>query len=98
MEDHRQDKGGPDRQGRQNEPDCFQLISREDLASLSENRTQLSYLKGETYQKKSYSPIVWCNRDNWEELLIPWDVDESWMPVVDEFVKTGKYKPELRSM
>jgi ABC-type sugar transport system substrate-binding protein len=58
----------------------------------------ISYLKGETYQKKSYSPIVWCTADNWEELLIPWDVDESWFPVVDEFVKTGKYKPELRSM
>ena len=58
----------------------------------------LSYLKGKTYQKKSYSPIVWCDRNNWEELLIPWDVDESWMPVVEEFVKTGKYKPELRTM
>ena len=58
----------------------------------------INYLKGEPYQKKSYSPIVWVNSDNWEELLIPWDVDESWFPVVDEFVKTGKYKPELRSM
>ena len=56
----------------------------------------ISYLKGETYQKKSYSPIVWVNSDNWEELLIPWDVDESWMPVVEEFVKTGEYKPGLR--
>ena len=58
----------------------------------------IAFLKGEKYQKKSYSPIVWCTADNWEELLIPWDVDESWFPVVDEFVKTGKYKPELRSM
>ncbi len=56
----------------------------------------IAYLKGETYQKKSYSPIVWVNSDNWEELLIPWDVDESWMPVVEEFVKTGEYKPGLR--
>jgi ABC-type sugar transport system substrate-binding protein len=58
----------------------------------------INYLKGKPYQKKSYSPIVWCDRDNWEELLIPWDVDESWMTVVDEFVKTGRYKPELRSL
>jgi ABC-type sugar transport system substrate-binding protein len=56
----------------------------------------IAYLKGETYQKKSYSPIVWVDRDNWEEKLIPWDVDEAWMPVVEEFTKTGKYKPELR--
>jgi len=57
----------------------------------------IAYLKGEKYQKKSYSPIVWCNRDNWEELLIPWDVDDNWLSVVGEFVKTGKYKPELKS-
>jgi ABC-type sugar transport system substrate-binding protein len=57
----------------------------------------IAYLKGEKYQKKSYSPIVWCNRDNWEELLIPWDVDDNWLSVVEEFVKTGKYKPEFKS-
>jgi len=57
----------------------------------------IAYLKDRTYQKKAYSPIVWCSKDNWEETLIPWGVDESWMPVVDEFIKTGQYKPELRS-
>lgn len=57
----------------------------------------ISYLKGETYQKKTYSPVIWVNQDTWEKDLIPWDVDESWLPVVDEFVKTGEYKPELRS-
>lgn len=56
----------------------------------------ISYLRDEPYQKKSYSPILWVGRSNWEKDLIPWDVDETWMPVVDEFVKTGKYKPELR--
>jgi len=56
----------------------------------------INYMKGKPYQKKSYSPIVWVDRDNWEEDLIPWAVDESWMPVVEEFVKTGKYKPGLR--
>lgn len=57
----------------------------------------INYLNDKTYQKKSYSPIVWTTADDWEEKLIPWDVDESWFPVVDEFVKTGKYKPELKS-
>ncbi len=56
----------------------------------------IAYLKGETYQTKTYSPVVWINKDNWEEKLIPWGVDAAWFPVVDEFVKTGKYKPELR--
>jgi ABC-type sugar transport system substrate-binding protein len=56
----------------------------------------INYLKGKKYQTKTYSPAVWCTQDNWEEKLIPWDVDESWFPVVDESVATGKYKPELR--
>ena len=57
----------------------------------------ISSLKGQTYQKKSYSPIVWVDRNTWQKDLIPWDVNESWLPVVREFVKTGKYKPELKS-
>jgi ABC-type sugar transport system substrate-binding protein len=56
----------------------------------------ISYLKGETYQVKTYSPVVWVNQQTWEKDLIPWDVDASWLPVVEEFVKTGVYKPELR--
>ena len=59
-------------------------------------QNMINYLKGRTYQKKSYSPIVWVSRDNWQQKLIPWDVDASWFPVVDEFVKTGQYKPELK--
>jgi ABC-type sugar transport system substrate-binding protein len=56
----------------------------------------ISYLKGETYQKKTYSPVIWVNQETWKTDLIPWDVDNSWLPVVEEFVKTGNYKPELR--
>jgi len=51
-----------DRQGadsRKMEPDCFQLISREDLESLSENRTQITYLKGETvFKQGAFAPHV----------------------------------------
>ena len=44
---------------RQNEPDCFQLISREDLEVLSENRTQITYLKGETiFKQGAFAPHV----------------------------------------
>ncbi len=56
----------------------------------------LAYLNKQTYQKKSYTPVVWVSKDDWQQKYIPWDVDTSWMPVVDEFVKTGQYKPELR--
>ena len=41
------------------EPDCFQLISRQELESLSENRTQLAYLKGETiFKQGAFAPHV----------------------------------------
>jgi len=56
----------------------------------------LAYMNKQTYQKKSYSPIVWVNAKDWPQKLITWDVNEKWMPVVNEFVKTGKYKPELQ--
>jgi CRP-like cAMP-binding protein len=51
---HYQDKG------KQNiEPDCFQLISREELESLSEKRTQITYLKGETvFKQGAFAPHV----------------------------------------
>jgi len=56
----------------------------------------LAYMNKQTYQKKTFSPIVWTTKDNWQQKLIPWGMDESWTPVVNEFIKTGKYRPELR--
>jgi len=48
--------GGP---GRREEPDCFQLISKEELETLSENRTHVSYLKGETlFKQGAFAPHV----------------------------------------
>lgn len=56
MADQSQDKG---RISRQNEPDCFQLISREELEKLSENRTQITYLRGETiFKQGAFAPHV----------------------------------------
>jgi CRP/FNR family transcriptional regulator len=41
------------------EPGCFQLISKQELESLSEKRTQLSYMKGETvFKQGAFSPHV----------------------------------------
>jgi CRP-like cAMP-binding protein len=41
------------------EPDCFQLISRDELESLSGKRTQVSYLKGETiFKQGAFAPHV----------------------------------------
>ena len=44
---------------RKDEPDCFQMISREDLESLVEKRTHLRYLKGETiFKQGAFAPYV----------------------------------------
>jgi len=56
----------------------------------------INRMTGREYQEKAYSPIVWCTQDNWEEKLIPWGVDEAWMPVVEDFIATGEYNPDLR--
>jgi len=55
----------------------------------------LAYLNKQTYQKKSYTPVVWVNKNDWKQKYITWKVDESWLPLVYEFVKTGVYKPEM---
>lgn len=57
----------------------------------------IAYMEGETYQTQTYSPIIWIDSDNWEENIIPWGVDAAWFPVVDEFILTGDYKPELQN-
>ncbi|MFO7669799.1 MAG: Crp/Fnr family transcriptional regulator [Bacteroidales bacterium] len=45
--------------GRQDEPDCFQLISKVELEALSENRTHVSYLKGEMlFKQGAFAPHV----------------------------------------
>ncbi|MHB1375890.1 MAG: sugar ABC transporter substrate-binding protein [Candidatus Humimicrobiaceae bacterium] len=56
----------------------------------------ISYLKGQTYQEQTYSPVIWVSAETWSKDLIPWDMNTSWLPVVEEFVKTGNYKPELK--
>ncbi len=56
----------------------------------------INSLTGRTFQEKTYSPMVWCTQDDWEEKLIPWDVDATWMPLVEDFVATGVYNPALR--
>lgn len=55
----------------------------------------MSYLDKQPYQTKTYTPVVWVSKKDWRSKYITWSVDESWLPLVYEFVKTGKYKPEM---
>lgn len=49
----------------------------------------LEFLSGNPPLELVSTPIVWCTVDDWEETLIPWDIDESWVPIAEEFIKTG---------
>jgi ribose transport system substrate-binding protein len=55
-----------------------------------------AYLEDRTYQELAYGPYVWTSAEEYMERYIPWDVDESWLPVVDNFVKTGEYDRSLK--
>jgi ABC-type sugar transport system substrate-binding protein len=49
----------------------------------------LEYLRTGSVSELQVTPAVWVMRENWQETLIPWEVDESWVPVAEEFVRTG---------
>lgn len=50
----------------------------------------LNFLKGNPPLEIVSTPFVWCTVDDWQKTLIPWEVDETWIPIAEEFVKTGK--------
>jgi ABC-type sugar transport system substrate-binding protein len=49
----------------------------------------LEYLTTGSVLELQVSPAVWVTKDDWKEKLIPWEVDASWLPVAEEFVRTG---------
>jgi ribose transport system substrate-binding protein len=60
-------------------------------------RNIANYLQGKPYAKKVMMPIKWVSQQTWEKDLIPWDVDASWLPVVDEYLTTGNFDPSLKN-
>ena len=51
--------GSHKNRGKNTEPDCFHLISKDDFVSLSENRTQLTYLRDENiFKQGAFAPYV----------------------------------------
>ena len=55
----------------------------------------LAYMNKQPYQKKTYTPVVWVSKSDWKQKYITWSVDESWLLVAYDFIKTGKYNPAL---
>lgn len=52
----------------------------------------LEFLRGNPPLELVSTPIVWVTVDDWEQTLIPWDIDASWIPVAEEFIATGNLK------
>ena len=49
----------------------------------------IEYLKGNPIPKV-FSPSIWCTQADYKEKLIDWEVDESWLPIVEKYLQTGK--------
>lgn len=66
------------------------------LHAMINAQNMINYLTDEPYVEQGFSPMVWCTKDDWEETLIPWDVGLDWLPVVEDFIASGEYDPDLR--
>jgi ABC-type sugar transport system substrate-binding protein len=73
----------------------FALSQSPGLHGMINAANLMAYLDKQPYQTRTYTPVVWVSKKDWRSKYITWSVDESWLPLVYEFVKTGKYKPEL---
>ncbi len=73
----------------------FALSQSPGLHGMINAANLMAYLDHKPYQTKTYTPVVWVSKKDWRSKYISWSVDESWLPLVNEFVKTGKYKPEM---
>jgi ABC-type sugar transport system substrate-binding protein len=73
----------------------FALSQSPGLHGMINATNLMAYLDKKPYQTNTYTPVVWVSKKDWRSKYISWSVDESWLPLVQEFVKTGKYKPEM---
>ena len=58
-------------------------------------RNVIAYMNDEPYQELAYGPWVWTSADNYLDTYLTWDVTEAYLPIVEKFVKTGKYDASL---
>ncbi|MFO7928791.1 MAG: sugar ABC transporter substrate-binding protein [Candidatus Humimicrobiaceae bacterium] len=51
----------------------------------------LNYLQGiEPFSKEVRLPFQWLTPENYEEEMIPWEVDETWFPIAEHYAETGE--------
>ena len=50
----------------------------------------INYLEGEEHVEKTFSPVRWVSQEDWEERLIPWGMNEKWLPRAENYLDTGE--------
>lgn len=51
--------------------------------------TVIEYLKGNPVPELVHTPLVWITPEDYKEKHLPWEMDESWIPVAEKFIRTG---------
>lgn len=61
------------------------------LLALITGSLTLNYLQGiEPFSQKVRPPFQWLTPENYKDEMIPWEVDESWIPIAEDYAATGK--------
>lgn len=61
------------------------------LLALITGSLTLNYLQGiEPFSQKVRPPFQWLTPENYKSEIVPWEVDESWIPLAEEYAATGK--------
>lgn len=52
--------------------------------------TVVEYLKGNPPPELVFTPIIWVDQSNYKEKTLPWHMDTTWIPIAEEFIRTGE--------
>ena len=51
----------------------------------------LNYLQGiDPFSQKIRPPFQWLTPENYKDEIVPWEVDESWIPIAEKYTATGE--------
>ncbi len=61
------------------------------LLALITGSITLNYLQGiEPFEQEVRLPFQWLSAEDYEEEIIPWEVDETWIPIAEHYALTGE--------
>jgi ribose transport system substrate-binding protein len=61
------------------------------LLALITGSFTLNYLQGiDPFSQKIRPPFQWLTPENYKDEIVPWEVDESWIPIAEKYTATGE--------